>query len=167
VLICVLTLFMTTTLCKAVMVMIPSEFCNEMSLCESSTRMGDLLESVVWGSQKQTILYVIWGGVLQKLYYTPQSTSTSRSSSSTSSRVLPTWRKLLQTSGSIQRELRNFESCAHSLVSSSLTIASTLLGSTEIPRHHMPEKGYLIQPEFTLLKLNVEPLLPQNLKYGP
>jgi hypothetical protein len=42
---------------NAVMAMNLLELCGEVCFCESSTRMGDLLRSLVQKNQKQTILY--------------------------------------------------------------------------------------------------------------
>jgi hypothetical protein len=41
---------------NAVMAMNLLELCGEVCFCESSTRMGDLLRSLVQKNQKQTIL---------------------------------------------------------------------------------------------------------------
>jgi len=46
-----------TTHFKAVMAMNLSELHSLACFCDSSTRMGDLLGSLIWGSQKRTILY--------------------------------------------------------------------------------------------------------------
>jgi hypothetical protein len=52
---------------KAVMVMNLSELRSQACFCESSTRMGDLLGSLVWGA-KSGQYCVIGGGSLQVYY---------------------------------------------------------------------------------------------------
>jgi hypothetical protein len=50
-------IILDTTYFKVVMAMNLSKFGSQVYLCKSSTRMGDLLESLVRGSQTRTILF--------------------------------------------------------------------------------------------------------------
>ena len=63
VLICVLTPLMATTCFKAMMLIILSELYSWACFCKSSTRMGDLLGSLVWRAKSRQYCMSLWWGV--------------------------------------------------------------------------------------------------------